>query len=390
MHTTMVVAFQVLKNGTAVAFNTYAAGAELLTGYTGGPEFIVVYATGQDGIAAPSDWNSGHDALNLVDAWAGVNGNSLTLTDAATNTYTAVIAASSAGRSASHSLAVPADAKMVTAIMKGYFTDATVTERSGRLPGIPAMMAASGNTPDGKPNVARRVIFSETKCNNCHDRLDSTPAFHGGAYSIAMCADCHTPIQGGRTGWSASSRVWVHGIHSAEKRTVPFTWHADFNFPKIGFPGVLKNCETCHLPGTYDFSASQYTETLVNNMPYVQAATGTSFDATHVDAPKNADGTPAYGLVNGADYGTGYSSSGFRTTDGTLNVPATVGLNLVSSPIAAVCTACHDSDAAIGHIRTTGNGSFYSPRATAIATKEQCLFCHGPGKLVPIATVHAR
>jgi len=62
----------------------------------------------------------------------------------------------------------------------------------------------------------------------------------------------------------------------------------------------------------------------------------------------------------------------------------------VSSPIAAACTACHDDDAAISHIRTTGNGSFYSPRSTAIATKEQCLFCHGPGKLVPIKDAHAK
>ena len=383
----LVVAFQVLKNGTAVAFNTYAAGTEPLTGYTGGPSFLVIYATGQDGIAAPSDWNSGHDGLTLKDAWAGANGNSLSAPDAI-NTYTVTIVTNS--RAPANSLALPADAKLVTGIMAGSFTDATVTERSGMLPGIPALVAATGNTPDGKPNVARRVIFSETKCNNCHDRLGTAPNFHSGNYSIAMCADCHTPIQGGSTGWSASFRVWVHGIHGAEKRTVPFTWHSALNYPAVGFPGVLKNCETCHLPGTYDFSASQYTTSLVDNMLYVQAATGTSFDATRADVPKNADGTPAYGLVNGANYGTGYSSSGSRTTGGTLDVPATVGTNLVSSPIAAACTACHDDAAAISHIKTTGNGSFYSPRATAIATKEQCLFCHGPGKLVPIKDAHAK
>ena len=398
----LVIAFQVLKNGTAVAFNTFAAGTEPITGYTGGPSFLAIYATGQDGVAAPTDWNSGHGALTLKDAWAGANGNSLSAPDA-TNTYTVTIAATSASTrgtttTPSYSLVLPADAKLVTGIMAGSFKDATVTERGGLLPGIPAMVAASGNTPDGKPNVARRVIFSETKCNNCHDRLGTAPNFHSGNYSIAMCADCHTPIQGGSTGWSASFRVWVHGIHGAEKRTVPFTWHSDYNFSTLGFPGVLKNCETCHLPGTYDFSASQYTavdsagKTIVDNMLYVQAATG-KLSTTSADVPRNADGTAAYGLVvdGVTSYGTGWS---IDKTTGTL-VAKTAGAagqdsNLVSSPIAAACTACHDDDAAISHIRTTGNGSFYSPRSTAIATKEQCLFCHGPGKLVPIKDAHAK
>jgi OmcA/MtrC family decaheme c-type cytochrome len=388
----LVVKFQVLKNGTAVKFNDYASGAELLTGYTGGPQFLAIYATGQDGIAAPSDWNSGHGALTLKDAWAGANGNSLSAPDA-TNTYTATIAATSVSTrgtttTPSYTLVLPADAKMVTGILVGSFTDATF----GNLPGIPAMMAATGNTPDGKANVARRVIFAKEKCEACHDRLDTAPKFHGGPYSIAMCAACHTPIQGGRTGWSASFRVWVHGIHGAEKRTVPFTWHATFNFPTLGYPGVLKNCETCHLAGTYDFSASQYTTSLVDNMLYVQAATGV-VSTTSADVPRNADGTVAYGLVvdGVTDYGTPWS---IDKTTGTL-VAETAGAagqdsNLVSSPIAAVCTACHDDDAAISHIRTTGYGSFYSPRSTAIATKEQCLFCHGPGKLVPIADAHAK
>ena len=95
-----------------------------------------------------------------------------------------------------------------------------------------------------------------------HVDLGTSPYFHTGNYSIAMCAICHTPNQGGSTGWSASARVWVHGIHSASKRTVPFTWHAvsaTDNYSTLQYPGVLKDCNQCHLPGTYDFSASQYT-----------------------------------------------------------------------------------------------------------------------------------
>ncbi|OYV49464.1 MAG: hypothetical protein B7X10_01875, partial [Burkholderiales bacterium 21-58-4] len=230
----VVVKFQVLKNGTAVALP--------VTGYTGGPAFVVAYATAQDGIAAPSDWNSGHDSASFADVSLGANGNSLSAPDV-TNTYTAVIASSSLGRySTVHSLVLPADAKMVTALLAGGYTQ---TSSGTTVPGIPAMMAATGNTPDGKANVARRVIFAKEKCESCHDRLGTSPSFHSGNYSIPMCPACHTPNQGGNTGWSASFRVWVHGIHSAEKRTVPFTWQAiavDNNFSKVLYPGVLKKC----------------------------------------------------------------------------------------------------------------------------------------------------
>jgi len=389
----LVVKFQILKNGSAVALNAFAAGAVPLTGYTGGPTFQVAYATGQDGVAAPTDWNSGHDTLTLADAWAGVNGNSLSGPDA-TNTYTVTIAASSAGRSASHSLTLPADAKMVTALIAGAFTDPTVTDNGGALPGVPAMVAATGNTPDGKPNVARRVIFSEAKCNNCHDRLGTSPNFHGGNYSIAMCPTCHTPNQGGSTGWSASFRVWVHGIHSASKRTVPFTWHAvsaTDNYSTLMYPGVLKDCQQCHLSGTYDFSAAQYTPDLIAGMLNVQANTGKKdpASATAYVFPQAApvgSGQWAYGLKvdNATDYGTGWS---INPATGTLVAKTTQDNNLVTSPITAVCSTCHDASAAIAHMEANG-GSFYDPRSAAVTRTEQCLVCHGNGKVADISVVH--
>jgi len=391
----VVVKFQILKDGTAVQFNTYAAGAQLITGFTGGPSFKVAYATGQDGIAAPSDWNSGHDAVNLFDAWAGLNGNSLSAPDA-TNTYTAVLAASSIGSRSptSHTMAVPADAKMVTALLSDSFVQTGLTDLAGAVPGIPAMMAATGNTPDGKPNVARRVIFSEDKCNSCHERLGTNPYFHNGNYSIAMCAICHTPNQGGSTGWSASFRVWVHGIHSAGKRSVPFTWHAvsaTENYSNLEYPGVLKDCQQCHLPGTYDFSASQYTPSLIAGMLNVQATTGklNPGSATAYVFPQAApvgSGNWAYGLKvdNTTDYGTGWS---INTATGALVAKTTQGSNLVTSPITAVCSTCHDTTAATAHMEGNG-GSFYDTRSAAVTRTEQCLVCHGSGKAMDIKEVH--
>jgi hypothetical protein len=73
---------------------------------------------------------------------------------------------------------------------------------------------------------------------------------------------------------------------------------------------------------------------------------------------------------------------------GTVKTYTTEGSNLVSSPIAAACTACHDDATALTHILTSGFGSFYANRTAAVGVKEQCLFCHGPGKILPIKDVH--
>ena len=58
--------------------------------------------------------------------------------------------------------------------------------------------------------------------------------------------------------------------------------------------------------------------------------------------------------------------------------------------LAAPLTSCHDSPIAIDHMQTNG-GSFYEPRAAVFAKpqQEQCLLCHGPGRLASIADRHA-
>lgn len=62
------------------------------------------------------------------------------------------------------------------------------------------------------------------------------------------------------------------------------------------------------------------------------------------------------------------------------------------SPITGACSSCHDSSIAIDHMKANG-GQFYSPRSLVLgvgAPKEQCLLCHGPGKVAAIGTVHQR
>jgi OmcA/MtrC family decaheme c-type cytochrome len=212
------------------------------------------------------------------------------------------------------------------------------------------------------------------------------------------------------SGWAASSKVWIHAIHGASKRTAFFTptgASATDNFSTIVYPGVLKNCETCHLPGTYDFSASQYTakdstgKTIVDNMLYITAAKGTpTADFKAPQTGKVGSGTYAYGATYGCGSATNclltVGSGSFGTagpswdyTTGKIKAYTSgEGSNLVSSPIAAACTACHDDATALTHILTSGFGSFYANRTAAIGVKEQCLFCHGPGKILPIKDVH--
>ena len=66
----------------------------------------------------------------------------------------------------------------------------------------------------------------------------------------------------------------------------------------------------------------------------------------------------------------------------------------MSSPIASVCFACHDTPAAMAHIEQNG-GSIYKPRGTtstpntALTTIETCIVCHGTGKIADIAEVHS-
>ena len=126
--------------------------------------------------------------------------------------------------------------------------------------------------------TGRRPIVEDARCNKCHQELGAftEDAFHGGQRNDGTtCAWCHTPNRTS-SGWSADSVYFVHAIHGGAKRTQPFTWHASAvgeSFADVKFPGVLKNCEGCHIRGSYDFSAAASESALPNRL-YRTAATG--------------------------------------------------------------------------------------------------------------------
>lgn len=417
-----VITFKVLKNGTSVtSFATPAlvvntSGStvfdpnyEPIPGFAGGPSLYVAYSVPQDGIAAPADFNVTSSASlssllapntgTTVAKGTNINTGSLAY-DASTGYWTATLKNTAPSTTATAlPIIVPANASMLTGAMIGVFTQKNVAGR----PYTPAVVAtaptsaASGGVIVKVPMkqkvatgfTARRVIVDNAKCNTCHEQLGTDPVFHGGARNDATsCAFCHTPNRAS-SGWAADSRSFVHAIHgttaltsSTRKRTVPYTWHAisaTANYSKIVFPGDLKKCDTCHLPGTYDFTASAYTPALLANLLDVTVATGKF----------NGASTTAYTISpyvtkdNVMDYG-----SGFSYTVATGVTVEAAGTNLVSSPIASACFSCHDSATAQTHMANDGGGSIYGTRAAALGKSERCLDCHGVGKASPIKTKH--
>lgn len=420
------VVFRILKNGSAVTFNTFAAGGTvLMTGFTGGPSIYLGYAVPQDGNTAPADFNASASS-SVQNLWDGTKGT-LTGPDA-NGYYTAVL-----GKTTSNGLDIPASAVMVTAFMGyGSFTQTTGLDTTAYpvglvLPSQAVQKVATGYT-------ARRSIVANAKCNVCHEQLGVAPYFHSGARNDATaCALCHNPNRTS-SGWSADSGAFVHGIHASSKRTVDYTWHSSswtdgkLHFKNIGYPGVLKNCETCHVAGSYDFSATANSTAIAkalyrtvgqgyyNNSTTV-LTTARTFDANGVDSNGGSQSlslqsqasvdqiSPYVKADNATAYGIGFSYTAYRAaaaakaaTATTMALPAVVSetdvtraaaaTTLVNSPIANACFACHDSKAAQTHMSSDGGGSLYEARATALLKTENCLFCHGAGKLADIKVQH--
>jgi OmcA/MtrC family decaheme c-type cytochrome len=268
----------------------------------------------------------------------------------------------------------------------GAFVQTGLTDYPAGLSLITSLVTqtASGYT-------ARRVAVAKDNCNKCHENLGTSPTFHSGNRNDpTVCAFCHTPWRSSH-GWAARSSSFIHMIHGSAKRSVKFNWHATSTtagFFDVTFPGILKRCETCHVAGAgaYDLSGSAYTDDFFNRWLYSVAATG-SLDTTDItlsswaaaDMTGNAYASPH-------DYGTNFAYTASSGTGIGTDVANTV---LMISPIATVCFACHDTALAKAHMEQNG-ASIYKPRSTALATKEQCMICHGPGRVAAIKDMHGK
>jgi OmcA/MtrC family decaheme c-type cytochrome len=426
------ITFRLIKDGTPVVFNTYAAGmvTELMPGFVNSPSVYFVYALPQDGITAPADFNvsaSGY-IKNIWNGTATGAGAGTMTFDTTTAYYTITLTG----------VTIPDSATMLTGgVGYTYSLSSTPPLTQINLPAYPyggsdvyptciagkmcgglivtapdVQQVATDASPAKVAYTARRAIVSNDNCKACHAQLGVNPTFHAGQRNDgSTCAFCHRPNQTS-SGWSASSSSYIHRIHGASERTVDDTWHAacpagtsitnetcskdnaDPYFAKVTYPGILNNCQQCHLAGTYDFSVSA-SAAAVSNLLMSTVATGKIV----------ADiSTSPYVLTDGTDYGAGYATA--NTTSGsrtgvdctvtpvpdackcTLDKPCQAdGTTLVNSPITAACSACHDAPTAISHMKMMG-GSFYDTRTLASSKPEQCMMCHGPGTVASIASVH--
>jgi OmcA/MtrC family decaheme c-type cytochrome len=375
----------VLKDGSPVTFN---ATGNLITGVDGSPGVYVMYATTQDGIATPADWNGSKSASmkTLRDTAGAQTGPD------ASGYYTATIPT-----------ALPADAKMVTAAIGIDYNGFVQLNHADYPKGIrlrePAFVM---KTADGY--TARRSIVDNAKCNNCHGQLGVSPSFHSGARNNGQgCATggCHDankntghtggPDYGG--GWSVAAKNLIHGIHGKSKREKDFTYEATSanpkGFGKVTYPGVLKDCETCHVSGGYDFSSSA---------AKAAAEGGTLLWTTDAKTDMtNAGNVASIGLSPWVTTTRNNGQADYRVN------------HLVSSPIASSCFGCHDSNLAVQHMESNGGtlvrllssvsnvGTTTSPRPAIGATStmafnktEQCMLCHAVGKVADIKAMHAK
>ncbi|HWR49619.1 MAG TPA: hypothetical protein VN428_00830 [Bryobacteraceae bacterium] len=204
--------------------------------------------------------------------------------------------------------------------------------------------------------VARRQVVDVAKCKNCHGTL----TLHGNNRTDEplVCVICHNPnatdIPYRQIGDGPESpldfKYMVHAIHGTKRRQTPFViigrGHSINDFSDVRFPAEPSDCTVCHLPGT-------------NALPLGSNVLGT----TIVTQSTLRDGPP---IVN--------------------NDPAD-DLNI--TPMAAVCSACHDSADNRRHMES--RGASFAALQQQIASgvvRERCGDCHGKGKEKDVLRVH--
>jgi len=106
----------------------------------------------------------------------------------------------------------------------------------------------------------RRDIVDLDKCNVCHESL----SLHGGQrFRIEECVICHNANQDDSPVRPAEEfpaetvhfKFMIHRIHSGSELERDYTIYgfrsSVHNYNGVVYPGDLRNCESCHLPGTY-------------------------------------------------------------------------------------------------------------------------------------------
>jgi OmcA/MtrC family decaheme c-type cytochrome len=413
--TSVTVKFRILADGTPVSFVAAGAGvAAPLAGFTGSPSFLLAFAQPQDGVAAPADYTnfgaksstgtaiaSGQPATVSIAALLNTTSNatvgSLSATADTNGYYTATITGPN--------YVFPVGATMRAVALQGYFTQVSP---AGARHAVSVVKAVTGD-------AVRRVIVDPAKCGKCHEWFEG----HGGnrVYETQVCVTCHNPnlSTSGRTitdaklsaysftaiqiailtAWDAgfnqatpgyslsfseftnNFKELIHGIHAGKSRTTPLrnvrngsgTSITLVDGNEITFPGILSDCASCHVTPPAGSNKQTWKANLAANV----------LPSTNVALDAGANNTAALKLAS------------------RLTVPN--AQDLVNAPVTGACISCHDSAVAKAHMASNGaqlgvaaTGPSFTdlgvPRTTILA--EQCVLCHGEGRVADVVNVHAR
>jgi OmcA/MtrC family decaheme c-type cytochrome len=183
---------------------------------------------------------------------------------------------------------------------------------------------ANGTLGGGSP-VARRTVVDDAACAVCHQQV----VFHGSLRTeVTYCILCHNTWAAADPTETVDFRTMIHKIHRGSDLEETY-----LGFNGVQFPGDLRNCELCHLPGTYELPPPSGTQAVV----------------IHV------------GGVVGAEP------------------------DAIRPPATATCTSCHDSPDAVTHalLNSIITGPYDGDWS------ESCAVCHGPGAAFDASAAHA-
>jgi OmcA/MtrC family decaheme c-type cytochrome len=143
---------------------------------------------------------------------------------------------------------------------------------------IPVESAIASVGIDGPRAIAepRREVVDPVRCAWCHDSGGAGLAFHGSnrVGNMTVCAVCHNPdatdlgqrpadpstTPDGKREESIDFKRMVHQIHAGaqlEQELVLYGFGGTPNeYGRVEFLGNLRNCETCHAPGSYSGEAA--------------------------------------------------------------------------------------------------------------------------------------
>ena len=211
----------------------------------------------------------------------------------------------------------------------------------------------------------RRQVVEFSKCQGCHDggkhgdTIVPRLSLHGANRNEepGLCVMCHNPGQTDAAYRSSGAeesidfKRLVHGIHAGGFRKTPLViigFRGSVNdFSHVRFPAELrKSCLYCHIDnngkGTFE-------------LPLASKLGSTIVSASMLSP------LPGFVDVNPAN-------------------------DLKISPIAATCSACHDSREVREHMQS--KGASFGAYQSVLEGKERCVTCHGPGKEKDVRRAH--